>query len=751
MAEFFPRPKQEEVLAYTGGFMGVSAVPGSGKTWTLSVLASNLISQGYLQPDQEVLIVTLVNSAVENFSTRVSGFIQSEGLPFKFGYRVRTLHGLAHDIVRERPGLVGLADDFQIIDERAAERIRSEVSTAWLKAHPLGLDNFLNSELEGNENRRDWVRNERLPDLIAEVALGFIRYAKDNQLTPQQLAVRLERSQVPLGLAELGLELYEDYQRALAYRGAVDFDDLIRLALQALLLDDQYLTRLRYRWPFILEDEAQDSSQLQENILRTLAGKGGNWVRVGDPNQAIFETFTTANPIHLRNFIHNEADFQRELPNSGRSSQSIIKLANYLIEWTTTAHPRQEVRNALAPPYILPTPPGDPQPNPPDKPEEILVVEEGFSPADELQFVANSVEDWLVGNQDRTVAVLVPRNARGFQLVDELQKRGLDPVDSLLRSSSTTRLAAGAIANILQYLSDPKSTRRLATVYKVWRREDRDDEQLSDQLRKVTGLLESLPKPEDFLYPAANRDWLRDLADDGQPDGLLEHLAHFRDMVRRWQGAVLLPIDQLVLTLAQDLFTNSTELAIAHKLAVLLGRTMRDHQDWRLPEMTEELAVIAKNERRFLGFSEEDLGFDPDNYRGRAVISTMHKAKGLEWDRVYIMSANNYDFPSGQTFDTYISEKWFVRDGLNLQSEAIAQLDALISSDRSDWYQEGQASEEARLDYVRERLRLLYVGITRAKQELVVTWNTGRRGDLEAALPLVALQAFSKEQGYGEL
>ncbi len=161
MAEFFPRPKQEEVLAYTGGYMGVSAVPGSGKTWTLSVLASNLISQGYLQPDQEILIVTLVNSAVENFSTRISGFIEGEGLPFKFGYRVRTLHGLAHDIVRERPGLVGLSDDFQIIDERAAERIRGEVSTAWLKANPYGLDSYLNEELEGNENRREWVRKEK--------------------------------------------------------------------------------------------------------------------------------------------------------------------------------------------------------------------------------------------------------------------------------------------------------------------------------------------------------------------------------------------------------------------------------------------------------------------------------------------------------------------------------------------------------------------------------------------------------------
>jgi len=114
------------------------------------------------------------------------------------------------------------------------------------------------------------------------------------------------------------------------------------------------------------------------------------------------------------------------------------------------------------------------------------------------------------------------------------------------------------------------------------------------------------------------------------------------------------------------------------------------------------------------------------------------------------MSVNNYDFPSGQPFDNYISEKWFIRDSLNLQAEALAQLEFVCSSDPNARYQEGVATEKARIDYVRERLRLLYVGITRAKQELVITWNTGRRGDKLQALPFVALQVFAKEHGYGK-
>jgi superfamily I DNA/RNA helicase len=65
---FQPREKQAEVLEYAGGRMGVSAVPGSGKTQTLSALAAKLVRESRLEFDQEVLIVTLVNSAVENFT-----------------------------------------------------------------------------------------------------------------------------------------------------------------------------------------------------------------------------------------------------------------------------------------------------------------------------------------------------------------------------------------------------------------------------------------------------------------------------------------------------------------------------------------------------------------------------------------------------------------------------------------------------------------------------------------------------------
>jgi DNA helicase-2/ATP-dependent DNA helicase PcrA len=739
---FKPRPKQREVLAYRSGKMGVSAVPGSGKTQTLSYLAAEIISSGVLEDDQEVLVVTLVNSAVDNFRVRIGLMIEEKGLFPNLGFRVRTLHGLAHDIVRERPGLVGLESNFQIVDERAADQIREQAAHAWLRGHPSALDEYLDAEVE--EGKRDWLRREQLPELVNGIANAYIRLAKDLQVTPESLQEKLAALPVPLSLAEMGAAIYADYQRALAYRGAVDFDDLIRLALLSLRSDPDYLERLRLRWPYILEDEAQDSSRLQEEILKLLAGDG-NWVRVGDPNQAIYETFTTASPQYLKDFIARPDVRSRELPNSGRSTRSIIKLANHLIEWTNREHPLVDARQALSTPYIKPTPRGDPQPNPPDKTSSVQLLLTKYTAQEELAAVANSLARWLPEHPDQTAAVLVPRNTRGFELVNELKRRQIEYVE-ILASTSSTRAAAGALGNLLNYIADPQSAKKLAKVYEVWRRADREDEQAWKHASQIASRLRKCQRVEDFVWPRLERDWLDEQGLFAEDRSAYESLLEFRELVQRWLGTALLPVDQAVLTLAQDLFSEPTDLAISHKLALILRQASQANPSWRLPELTEELAVVARNERRFLGFGAEDTGLDPDVHKGKVMVATVHKAKGLEWDRVYLMSVNNYDFPSGSEYDSYLPERWFLRRNMNLEAEALEQLRTALSTDEYSWYVEGAATEKARLEYISERLRLLFVGITRARKELILTWNTGRKGNMRPAEALVELAAFLERE-----
>ena len=716
--QFQPRPSQKKILEYvdTGGFMGVSAVPGSGKTHILSYLAGQLVNK--VTDEQEVLIVTLVNAAVDNFRRRVDGFVRDAGLLAGFGYRVCTLHSLAYEIVRQRPSLVGLDAEFDVVDERSTGRILGEVVDNWLSSHYELVDDYLLSTL--TEATLHKLHRSDIPYLVQSIAQTFIKRAKDRELTPQQLEDYYRRYHLDIPLARLGLDIYRDYQARLARTG-VDFDDLIRLAALAINLDPMYLERLRQKWPYILEDEAQDSSLLQERILRMLAGPGGNWVRVGDPNQAIYETFTTARPENLINFLASDLVKNIPMPESGRSSLSVINLANELIRWSQTEHPLPEARQALNEPYIEPTPANDPQPNPEDKPQEIYFPENKFGTQRELNAVVQSVKKWLNLYSDKTVAILVPRNKKGFDVANALRRAEV-PYVELLNSTAATRSVAGVLANTLQHLAKPTDSKQLATLFHVWKRHEWDLVDLKPIYEQVEKLFQTLVHSEDFLWPRPGQDWVDDNEDVLADEAVHIQLTEFRTLVQIWHEASILPIDQLLLRLGQDLFDQPADLALTHKFALLMRRTAREHSDWRLPQFIEELTEVARNQRRFIGFDQEEIGFEPP--KGKVTVATMHKAKGLEWDRVYLMGVNNYNFPSGQPQDDYFSEKWFVRDNLNLEAEVLAQLAAMESG--AD-YEEGTATQGARLELVKERLRLFYVGITRARQELVVTWNTGRQ------------------------
>ena len=270
----------------------------------------------------------------------------------------------------------------------------------------------------------------------------------------------------------------------------------------------------------------------------------------------------------------------------------------------------------------------------------------------------------------------------------------------------------------------------------------RDDSELSERLVRLAKSIEGCRNVEEFLWPRPESEDLSCIELPGADPVYEEQLRAFRALVRRWQGAATLPIDQLLITIGQDLFDQPGELALTYTLAALLSRASAEHPGWRLPELIDELGTIARNERKFIGLSDADSGFDPDAHKGKVTVVTAHKAKGLEWDRVYLTSVNAYDFPSAQPGDSFISEPWYIRDRLNLQAEALAQLQALATEVASTigLPRLGGPTETARLDYAAERLRLLYVGITRARRELFLTWNMGQNGKVAPAVPLLALQ-----------
>ncbi|MDE0071838.1 MAG: ATP-dependent helicase [Caldilineaceae bacterium] len=775
-AELRLRPAQQEILRYKTGRLGVSAVPGSGKTFTLSLLAAQLVQRlaGSGPFDgREVLVVTFTNAAVENFRASINQFIQSKRL-LPGGFRVRTLHSLAYDIVRERPDLVGLSEDFDIVDDRTSQEMKRQAVNRYLRNHPDVLSGMIKPDQLSNRT----VMNRQLPEVAQDVAEAVIRRAKDLRTGAATLKDVLNRQSGTWPLLLLGLQVLEDYQRGLAVRGGVDFNDLILLALQALEADGSFLARLQQRWPYVLEDEAQDSSPLQEQMLKLLSAAHGNWVRVGDPNQSINASFTSADPKYLRQFVSSRNVKELPLPNSGRSALPIIDLANQLIDWTRQEHPFLSRESALAPPHILPTGANDPQANPPPGDPAVFFHNRALTPDQEVRAIQTSLRRWLPDNSDKTVAVLVPYHFRGDDFRTAFDQASIPYNDVLLRSSRTTRNAIDALATLLRFVSQPHKPEHLQDVWtNVWwpRRgqllvathphmatfmspladtgnDGRPTEAAADQasqeeaggpkpVQTFSRALGQLRQPERFLFPAAGDDWLNVITWIDDYQGFRPLVEAFRTELKRWTEASELPVDELVLTLGQDLFVEPAELALAHGVAVHLAGLVRDRPDLRLHEIWQTLRDIGQNSRRFFNFVEDAYGFEPP--AGEVTIATMHAAKGLEWDRVYLTSLSEYDFPGGGDDDMYRGERWYVRDSLNLTAEALAQTEQLHMG-TLDEFTDGQATRQARREVAAERLRLLYVGITRARRELILTYNTGRNHERRANRPALAFTALEK-------
>ena len=273
------------------------------------------------------------------------------------------------------------------------------------------------------------------------------------------------------------------------------------------------------------------------------------------------------------------------------------------------------------------------------------------------------------------------------------------------------------------------------------RRDEQDDAQAAAAIERVMTGLGRISAVEAYVAPRLS-DWLEDSVSAEEQAELYAQLNAFREHVGAWLRAAELPVDQLVLSVSGDIFTDVGDIATAHMAALYLARLGETHPQMRLPDFAAELRDIAANRRRFTGLGDDEGQFDPDAHKGKVTVTTLHKAKGLEWDRVYLISVNNYDFPSAEPNDSFIGEKWYIRDNLNLSAEALAQLAALQSGDD---YHEGFASLDARVEYAAERLRLFYVGITRARRALTITWNTGR-GDATEATALLALRTFWEEE-----
>ncbi|MBE2224170.1 MAG: ATP-dependent helicase, partial [Anaerolineae bacterium] len=245
MTDLSLRPAQAEILKYKNGRLAISAVPGSGKTFTLSLLAAQLIANGSINVDagQQILIVTYLNASVDTFKARIRKRLDEMDLP-PVGFDVRTLHSLALEIVRQAEGApVGEDTGPSVLDDAGRDNALTTAVTNFIDNHPDQWLQFLSEDTP--QMRARWR------DITERTARTFIRTAKNERYSPEQIQNRLENrdaepntpnrhstidnleiTQSPL--LHMMTNIYSRYQQILTRQASMDFDDLIWQAVNLL-------------------------------------------------------------------------------------------------------------------------------------------------------------------------------------------------------------------------------------------------------------------------------------------------------------------------------------------------------------------------------------------------------------------------------------------------------------------------------------------------------------------------------------
>ena len=293
-------PRQREAVEAVDGPVLILAGAGSGKTRVITYRIVHLIENKGVEPDS-ILAVTFTNKAAAEMAERVDHLLGGRSLrkPLISTFHSFCVRVLRRDIDHLRIGDTGYKKDFAIYDEADQQSVVRGVMRR------LGMDD---------------------KQFKPSAALARISWAKNHMLDPQEMYLQ---SADPI--TEKVAHIFEAYRKELRKANALDFDDLLLETVRLLKSSAEVRERYQRRFEYLLIDEYQDTNRPQYELIKLLAGPRHNVCVVGDEDQSIYSW----RGADIRNILEFEQDFPEarviRLEQNYRSTQSILEAASAVV------------------------------------------------------------------------------------------------------------------------------------------------------------------------------------------------------------------------------------------------------------------------------------------------------------------------------------------------------------------------------------------------------------------------------------
>ncbi len=525
-----------------------------------------------------------------------------------------TFHSACCRILRRDIERLGYDRRFTIYDAADSERVMKEI------IKDMGLD------------------DKTFP---AKLVLNLIGREKDQMITPDECAQRATQNN-DIRMSHVA-KAYKRYQTRLKENNAVDFDDIINLTVRLLQENEDLRTYYQRKFRYVLVDEYQDTNNMQYLLTSLLAGGHGNICVVGDDDQSIYR-FRGATIENILNFEKQYKNARTiRLEQNYRSTQSILNAANSVIShnlgrkgkqlWTSNGQ-------------------GDP-----------VISYEAYNEGEEANYVAGRILAMSRGSNFKDYAVLYRTNAQSNAIEYSFKRNGIPyriigGTRFFDRAEVKDMLAYLCLINnrsddlrLLRIVNNPPrglGAKTIETAQRLARAEDQNLYHVVSHPSDYAPLEKAEPKLKAFS------DLIESLAE----------LLHSGISLADFYEEVMIRTGYADMLQSKPTEENKTRLENIRELKSSINNYAENAETPSLAGFLEEIALYTDIEQY-------------DENADAAVMMTIHSAKGLEFDHVFLVG---------------------FEDGLFPGMRAI-----------------GDPEE------MEEERRLCYVGITRAKKTLDIT------------------------------